>query len=94
MQSEARVYLGRLAAELERRQWPVNLSGGDERPVLTVANPGAPGLSDRIFCRDSAEGWRFCWHSAGPIGSVEKILEAADLIIHVLRVVDAEDVEQ
>ncbi|MFV2172631.1 hypothetical protein ACFHW2_13755 [Actinomadura sp. LOL_016] len=71
-----------LADELERRDWRTRLHG----EALTVINPAAPRLNDRIAC----DGEEFRWAWGQPLGPVDAVTAAADRIVDVLRAVEGE----
>ncbi|OLT17696.1 hypothetical protein BJF79_17670 [Actinomadura sp. CNU-125] len=71
-----------LADELARRGWRTRLHGD----ALTVTNPAAPRLNDRIAC----DGVEFRWAWGQSLGRADDVTAAADRIVHVLRAVEDE----
>jgi homospermidine synthase len=87
MQSEASVFLARLAAELRSRGWVTELRS-DGR--LVVTNPLDAGMREVIGCRQRDGGWEFRWSWDASLGPVNDVEAAADRITHVLRTVGPE----
>jgi hypothetical protein len=86
MQSEARVELARLAAELQRRGWQTELRS-DGR--LVVRNPDDDELRDHIGCREGVDGREYVWSWGDVIGAAGDVAVASDRIVRVLRSVGA-----
>jgi hypothetical protein len=77
--------LGRLGAELAARGYETALRTPPGRlPHLTVTNPQASVLSERVY----VQGGSFRWSWAEPITACADVTSAAVTVAHVLRAVD------
>jgi hypothetical protein len=78
-------YLTRLAGQLQVHEFRARLLAVAE-PCLKVTNPDCRDLSERVLCRQAADGsWCFWWSWHQPIGSVDDLSEVCGKIMTVLR---------
>jgi hypothetical protein len=85
MPGMAKSHLVRLAVMLRQQGWQAAVTGPEHRVVLTVTNPVVPALSERVMCRNSLRGWRFCWSWKQEICPADDLAAAASKITNVLR---------
>ena len=82
-------YLRRLAEELAKHGFAIELRLGSRQSFLKVANPGTPQLNERVFCHQAEDGsWCYWWPWRQPIGSVEDLETVIGRIAAVLRSVE------
>lgn len=88
---EKQKYLTRLAEELGKLEFTVELGGGIKHPHVRVANPDSPQLNERVLCDQADDGsWCYWWPWHQPIGSVDDLETVVGKIAAVLRSVEGQ----
>lgn len=84
-----REHLERLAAELTKREFVVQLLVQKGQSRLKVANAEHEALNEQVLCYPADDdNWCFWWPWQQPIGSVEELAAVVSKIMTVLRPVE------
>lgn len=84
-----RRHLERLAAELTKREFVVQLLVQKGQSRLKVANAEHKALNEQVLCYPADDAsWCFWWPWQQPIGSVDELSAVVSKIMTVLRPVD------
>ncbi|MEU4574181.1 hypothetical protein ACBI99_44435 [Nonomuraea sp. ATR24] len=75
-------FLGKLAAELERRGLTATLRA--DPPVLRVSDPGTALLAETVDCVPLQDGWFYRWSWGELVGQADQPGPAAERIVRVL----------
>ena len=84
-----RQYLERLADELTKREFVVQLHVQKGQSRLKVANPENEALNEQVLCYPAEDAsWCFWWPWQQPIGCVDELATVVSKIMTVLRPVE------